>query len=301
MASTAASLGSIDGEAVCYLCLDGGVDESSGQPLRRDCACRGTDAGFVHLSCLAGYAETKSKQTNKMVEFVDPWVECPSCHQVYQNELAVDIATEFVSFVRRQYPNDTRRQVESLDVKLCALNAMFKRLQPVQKREAGVTANVLLSLIDRMKNDAPLPRGYSQMEANAYYTHGQIALKEGTEESARRAVTHLENQLEVFEAIGDANGIATAKANITYAKSKYAVGNNNEELIKASREVYELRVTKLGEEHEDTIDAGKIYALRLQTANCREEARELLTILLATSKQVFGSDHNITKQVESML
>jgi hypothetical protein len=45
-------LASDDGEAVCYLCLDGGVDESSGQPLRRDCACRGTDAGFVHLSCL---------------------------------------------------------------------------------------------------------------------------------------------------------------------------------------------------------------------------------------------------------
>ena len=34
-----------DGEAVCYLCLDGGVDEVD-QPLRRDCACRGTDAGL---------------------------------------------------------------------------------------------------------------------------------------------------------------------------------------------------------------------------------------------------------------
>ena len=52
-----------DKEAVCYLCLDGGLDDA-GQPLRRDCACRGTDAGFVHLSCLTGYAETKSKQSN---------------------------------------------------------------------------------------------------------------------------------------------------------------------------------------------------------------------------------------------
>jgi hypothetical protein len=48
-----------DGEVVCYLCLDGGADEAD-QPLRRDCACRGTDAGFVHLSCLTNYAETKS-------------------------------------------------------------------------------------------------------------------------------------------------------------------------------------------------------------------------------------------------
>jgi len=36
-----------DSAPVCYLCLDGEADES-GEQLRRDCACRGTDAGFVH-------------------------------------------------------------------------------------------------------------------------------------------------------------------------------------------------------------------------------------------------------------
>jgi hypothetical protein len=102
-------------EAVCYLCLDGGLDDAD-QPLRRDCACRGTDAGFVHLSCLTGFAETKSKawdgrDTN---ELVTPWVRCPSCDQYYQNELAVDIASKFVSFVRRQYPRNTQMQVEAL-------------------------------------------------------------------------------------------------------------------------------------------------------------------------------------------
>jgi hypothetical protein len=58
-----------DGEAVCYLCLDGDVDEA-GQPLRRDCACRGTDAGFVHLSCLAKYAASKSRHARGMKEFI---------------------------------------------------------------------------------------------------------------------------------------------------------------------------------------------------------------------------------------
>ena len=100
-----------DGEAVCYLCLDGGVDDSAGQPLRRDCACRGSDAGFVHLSCLTDYAATKSEQSHGMIDFVKPWAACPGCHQEYQNELAIDIANKFVSFVRRQYPDDTQRQV----------------------------------------------------------------------------------------------------------------------------------------------------------------------------------------------
>ena len=130
---------------VCYLCLDADADDD-GQPLRRDCACRGTDAGFVHLSCLTKYAAIKSERWDgrDMNEFRKPWRLCPSCHRYYQNELAVDIATKCVPFVRRLYPNNTPMQVESLHVKLRALDSMLERLQPVQKREAGVTANVLL-------------------------------------------------------------------------------------------------------------------------------------------------------------
>jgi hypothetical protein len=272
MASSSASVGNGDGESVCYLCLGGDLDDDDAdEPLRRDCACRGTDAGFVHLSCLAEYAATKSKQTNSMnlgmIEFIKPWRDCPSCHQKYQNKLAVDIATEFVSFVRRQYPHDTQKQVESLHLKLRALSSMFERLQPVQKREAGVTANVLLSLIDRMRaNVSPLPERYSEFEADAYNTHGGIALDEGTEESARRALAHFENQLKVREAIGHAVGIAIAKRNIAIAKSMYE-GGSNEELLKTSQDLYELRVAKLGEEHENTIIAGTNYARRLRKAN----------------------------------
>jgi hypothetical protein len=283
---------------VCYLCLDGGAYEQ----LRRDCACRGTDAGFVHLSCLAGYAASKSKQANGMNEFIEPWRVCPGCHQCYQNEFAVDIASKFVSFVRGHYPNNTERQVESIHSKLRALSSMIDRLQPVQKKELGVTANVLLSLIDRMKGEVlTLPKRYSEFEANAYNVHGLIAIFEGTDESARRAVAHFEKYLKVCEAIGDAGRGAAAKCNIAEVQSKYESGSNNEELMKAHQELYELRIAEYGEESEYTIDAGKKYALRLRKANRREEARELLTKLLAMSKQVFGPHHNTTKEVESVL
>jgi hypothetical protein len=290
-----------DVEAVCYLCLGGGVDENDSSPLRRDCACRGTDAGFVHLSCLTDYAETKSKQWDgqDMNDFINLWEKCPSCHQYYQNELAIDLATEFVLFVRRQYPDDTQMQVEALDVKLVALNSMLEILQPVQKREAGVTANVLLSLIDRMKNESPpLHMRYSQFQARAYGVHGRIALDEGTEESARRAVIHFENQLEVYKAFHDVEGVACAKGIIAIAKSKYEGGNNNEEMLRSFQEFYELRVAEYGEEDEYTIRAGIAYATDLHDANRGEEGRELLTKLLATSKQVLGPYHSTTKEVE---
>jgi hypothetical protein len=85
----------------------------------------------------------------------------PQLPSNYQKELRIDIATKFVSFVQRQYPRDTQRHVEALYLKRAALMKMFERLQPVQKREAGDTANVLLSLTDQMKNDAsPLPERF---------------------------------------------------------------------------------------------------------------------------------------------
>jgi hypothetical protein len=178
---------------------------------------------------------------------------------------------------------------------------MFKRLQHEQKRELGVTANVMLSLIDRMKGDvSSLSERYSTFKAFAHGVHGRIALDEGTEESARRAVVHLKKSLEMFRAIGDDEGVATAKSNIALAKSKYE-GGSNEEVLKASRDLYGLRTAEYGEEHYYTIDAGKVYAGHLQKVHRGDDARELLTKLLAKSKQVFGSDHNITKSVESML
>jgi len=288
-------------EAVCYLCLDGEVNENS-QPLRRDCACRGADAGFVHLSCLAKYAAAKSKQARDTNAFRDPWIVCPGCHQYYQNELAVDIANEFVPFARRQYPDNTQMKVEALHLKLCALDSMFNMLTPVQMIELGVTANVLLSLIDRMKNDAPLTRRYSEFESYAYNVHGRIALNEGSEESARRAVAHFEKALEINEAIGK-HGVAIGKSNIAIAKSIVEGSNNSniEEVLKANEELYEVRVAELGEESGYTIRAGEIYAFHLRKANRGDEARDLLTKLLAKSKQVLGLHHNTTKSVEAAL
>ena len=210
------------------MCLDGEVIENS-QPLRRDCACRGTDAGFVHLSCLTKYAAVKSEQARDMKELREPWKFCLNCNQQYQNDFGIDIATEFVSFVKRIHPRDTQMQVEALDLKLCALDSMLQRLQPVRKREAGVTANVVLSLIDRMKAEgSPLSKHYLWIKGFAYNTLGSIAFDEGTEDGARRAVIYFRKDLNISEEIGDDEGIASAKSNIAAAKSMYEVGNNVE-------------------------------------------------------------------------
>ena len=95
----------MSGAAVCWICLDGGADDT-GKPIVRDCACRGNDAGFAHTSCIIKYAEKKCEQVSidsQIFEFTAPWEICPNCNQSYQNDLSVHIADAFVSFAKRSY------------------------------------------------------------------------------------------------------------------------------------------------------------------------------------------------------
>ena len=111
-----------DCDATCYFCLEKGPDES-GQPLRRDCSCRGESTGFAHLSCIVKYAKQKSQLIQDWEdhhelegpweELTEPWDCCPSCKQQYQNELAVDLADEFVTFVEDRYPGDKKKHIWS--------------------------------------------------------------------------------------------------------------------------------------------------------------------------------------------
>ncbi len=105
--------------ASCWICLHEDADDS-GQPIRRDCSCRG-DSGWVHLSCLIQYAETKSegwiKKNGEMywgtgmlaggvidneARKTDPWMVCPNCRQHYISQFSIDIIDGKVTFVKKR-------------------------------------------------------------------------------------------------------------------------------------------------------------------------------------------------------
>lgn len=79
--------------APCYICLEGGSDES-GEPLVRDCSCRGETSAGYHLSCIIGYAKSKTRkfmESGSKLEKVQmanghecdcmksTWLFCPNC------------------------------------------------------------------------------------------------------------------------------------------------------------------------------------------------------------------------------
>ena len=87
--------------SACYFCL-GEETDNEGKPLLRDCSCRGDSAGFAHLSCLTKYAEQKYKRA------VDGDLDatgdgCNNCKQPFQNQLAIDLVSAFVSYAEAVY------------------------------------------------------------------------------------------------------------------------------------------------------------------------------------------------------
>ena len=70
--------------APCWICLEDGPDEA-GEPLVRDCACRGETSAGYHLSCIINYATAKTDQVlnANMLDickgdFIKDWRDCPN-------------------------------------------------------------------------------------------------------------------------------------------------------------------------------------------------------------------------------
>ena len=90
----------------CWICLgEEGDDDVGEESLVRDCSCRGDTAGFAHLSCIIKYAEQKSEQAadSDLTGFSTPWKKCNNCHQPFQNQVALDLLSAFVSFTEKAY------------------------------------------------------------------------------------------------------------------------------------------------------------------------------------------------------
>eukprot|EP00579_Thalassiosira_antarctica_P003118 CAMPEP_0201905878 /NCGR_PEP_ID=MMETSP0902-20130614/56732_1 /ASSEMBLY_ACC=CAM_ASM_000551 /TAXON_ID=420261 /ORGANISM="Thalassiosira antarctica, Strain CCMP982" /LENGTH=512 /DNA_ID=CAMNT_0048440001 /DNA_START=63 /DNA_END=1601 /DNA_ORIENTATION=+ len=292
--------------AECWICLGGGPDES-GQPLRRDCSCRGQSAGFAHISCLVDYAEQKNEQWDghDPNKFREPWEFCANCHQGYQNDLAVDLASKFVTFVERKYPDkQCPLHLEALVLKLETLRNMASRLQPKQKQEVKKIASNVLFMAEKMKKKySSLPKRIILAEAVTYSILGRFIFLEGTEESFKAAVVCFEKCRDANEAIGNTSGITLAETYLAYAKSKCEGGSqvSIETVLEKLQQVYEHRVEIFGENAPWTLSAGVDFALTLEKANRLLEAERLLTKLAVISKRVHGPDHQLTKKAASHL
>ena len=147
--------------AACYFCLEEGPDDE-GKSLVRDCSCRGDSAGFAHLSCLTKYAEQKCRAAiyTHMDAFAEPWHKCNNCKQTFQNQLSVDLASAFVSFVEVNYGQPGNSKSDKLRVMAalrCQIVALSNLPDTDTERKEELN-NKLLSMVDKTKNELNMRR-----------------------------------------------------------------------------------------------------------------------------------------------
>jgi tetratricopeptide (TPR) repeat protein len=147
-----------DGDAVlCWVCVEGSSRTRSRQ-LVRGCACRGTDAGFAHLSCLVEAATHDE----------DRWRSCQTCRQQFTGDVRLGLARARWELHRTQPDHDWQR-LNAADSLASALQEcagdhagalpLFQEVLAVSRRVDGdddvntlVSMNNLASLHQKMGN-----------------------------------------------------------------------------------------------------------------------------------------------------
>jgi len=170
----------------CYICLDDEPDESGGE-VRRDCSCRGPSAGFVHLSCLAKYAEEKYMSNPKGKGRDLLWKHCPTCKHEYQSEFAVDLAKLFVTCMERRFKSQPLH-INIIRAKITVLETLMVKMDTDDKESKGEAkqfANDILRKFRRMKlkGISTTVNGAYVFESYSYECLGNLCQLEAAEVS----------------------------------------------------------------------------------------------------------------------
>ena len=141
-----------------------------------------------------------------------------------------------------------------------------------------------------------------QLEPIAHNHLGVIALAEGTGSNARAAVTHFQKSLQLSKAIGDAEGVTIADINIACAKSRYEANDGNiDACVRRTRDLYELRVAKYGEENAIVINDAINLGIALWTAHRVIEKKKVLGGTFAVCERIHGQEHKTTMHAKTWL
>jgi len=240
-------------------------------------------ATFPASSCKT---EEQAMGGHDVDKFDEPWRTCPSCHQAYQNDLVLDLAAEFLTFVEGKYPGDQWKHLEALFGRLGVLMA----IQPKQNEEAKEIANKMISMIGQMKTTNMSLSPILAIEAAVYNFDGCNSVREETKEGAKTAVEHFEKVRDICKAIGYVPGVDAAENNIALLKPTYGGGRkvSDVEYLAKRQKWYKESVQRFGESAQTTIETGMNLAFDLCEANRAIEGEMLVTKLAAMCKRVHG-------------
>jgi hypothetical protein len=305
---------------VCWICLEEGPDKK-GEPIVRDCACRGDDAGFAHPSCNIKYATKKCEESTNTHVFNSPWCICPNCNQNYQNDLANIISAAYVSYTKTTYGYPGNQFHDKIKIMQVLRNQIEFNRSGADRNEKGARQvgekliKELLALVAQAKEEHNMG-GWVRMastsneflqykymcsnfEVNAYYCWGQIYAFGNTEEITNTEIGYYKKARDIYNSVGN-----QTEANLMtncIDRASALMDRNMACQSEKTKKIYDMSVQTFGVNSDQAILTGVAYAFCLRREFYSIQAERLVTKLAATSRQVFGEDHKCTKQSSELM
>lgn len=287
--------------ASCWICLEEGPDET-GESVVRGCSCRG-DAGYAHVKCLMLYAETKSLQyleKNEGDRVTKPWNQCPNCEQEYnENGLGLKMATGFVSFTERKFPQSELFALVFKLRKSTLENGRDKEECEALAKDGKKLAKEILSKVRKRKAKGEPYSLLACFEKEVYFCLGQHTLNE----NPKIALSYYQKSREIdapfFDGLDWDNNIDDK---ISLAKALGERDNWNEPqkipVDNVARQKLEYANAIKRRDFGDAIQYGMKLCITLEMTREKLYAERVLTEIVTLSRRIHGPDHTTTKQVE---
>jgi hypothetical protein len=288
----------------CYICWEHGPD-ATGRPPMRDCSCRGSDAGFAHISCIAKWAKQQcleDRSSRSLDEFRKPWIECFQCKQFSQGHLKKELIEEFVKFTEDNYSDsDWRRLV-----------AYFQKLTLELFNEE--LAHKCLEICNKLMNDdfdgPPIhSEDKGMLIGRTYYVIGSIEICRGISNNDGSAAKEGLKRIEIARDIVKDAGINSAVisfrsltlywTNTCIEKFKWGPEFGRTESVEGLFE--KLKANYEASEGSFKILIGQVYANALIEAGHSTKASRLLNEVIPLSQQIHGSEHKQTMKLKELL
>ena len=321
--------------AACWICLDRHLDEG-GKPIVRDCSCRGDDAGFVHLSCLAYYAEAKTKELYESgadlngptqgpckrghskkgtrpdimtststsgadADLIDPWETCPTCRQKYQRRFALEMAEKFVVCIEENYPDMKLAKIDGLNYVIHAILDM-NFVESLALREEGKrVANQIISEIEEIDDTTEgMDVLMDAQKASAMTALAKFSSAKD-KDGYKLALQCQEKIRDYYMSEGDEMSAKQVEAGMKMIKAnrdgKIDI-TSSEEALRSTRTFYKEMIREHGKEALQSVQAGVNMAKWLYQTRRGVELERLLKDLDIVSCRVLGPEHPLSEEVK---
>ena len=283
--------------ASCYICLENS-EESNNQPLLRNCACRGDDAGWAHVACLAKFAASKAAEALHSVRDSDDsvdigmiWKNCILCKTPYMQNMGLAMAEACVK-IYEDLPEISSLRMFSFEY-MASINVDLGNYNDALK-----SFNRLLEIIKFATE-----QGHDVRRAETRVLMG-MSLISMDEQRYVDTIALIEREIEITIDLDGPNSSLVRDKKRMLTMLQGAIGEGRDHKMDTASLLVRAR-QQFKEKQKDCDDVRTRLSAHMLLVNSlvddrkTQEAMEQLEDLLSQSRRDLGPDHPITLDYEN--